>query len=442
MHSIKITLLFLLLIIFPLVSYSQNYDSPGNYGLQYKRLKADSAFKVPVLTDTFRLTNKSGDGDIIYVQSPTGSPDTGFWTIVKGKYVKGFGEGETTIPNLQQVVAVGNVADTAIKAPGFIIRDTTGNYPWILTNREANLDLTVAAILPTEGVANKAFALDIVPRGNPLDYYDNGKAWIDIGDRDNSRTNIGGRNLRLGIRSDAIQIGLKNYTSDPNIPIEFISNSSVRARIDTAGHWRFFKNVTIDGTTELFGPLLTSNVVGTKTGVGKLTLFSNGVAAADFTTLGKTALGGIVDATAILELKGGDGGANSAPLKIRGGARMVTPEAGAIEYDSTSLYFTNNSLARGRIEINTSLVTSLDTTLSPTYTHYSFTGTTATWKLPPISGNKDVEIRIKNRGSGNITLNTNAGGNDIYDSSAVNTTTIGPGEAWIFYNDGTYWLLE
>lgn len=77
-----------ILLLLPLFLYGQSYDKPGNYGLQYKRLKADSSFKVPVLTDTLRLSNQAGNGDIIYVQSPTGIPDTGYWVYEKGRYKK------------------------------------------------------------------------------------------------------------------------------------------------------------------------------------------------------------------------------------------------------------------------------------------------------------------------------------------------------------------
>lgn len=91
----NLILIFLLLTSF--ISYGQKYDNPGNYGLQYKRLKADSSFKVPVLTDTVRLSTLAGNGDIIYVESPTGSPDTGFWVIENGAYVKL----NTTTPDIQ-----------------------------------------------------------------------------------------------------------------------------------------------------------------------------------------------------------------------------------------------------------------------------------------------------------------------------------------------------
>ena len=75
-----------------------------------------------------------------------------------------------------------------------------------------------------------------------------------------------------------------------------------------------------------------------------------------------------------------------------------------------------------------------------TSTAYIFTGTTTTWTLPTVAGNTNKVYFIKNRGSGAITLNSNAGGNDIYTTSAVNTITINAGESALLWNDGTYFL--
>ena len=74
--------------------------------------------------------------------------------------------------------------------------------------------------------------------------------------------------------------------------------------------------------------------------------------------------------------------------------------------------------------------------------NYSFSGTTTTWTLPAVASNTGVHIYIKNRGSGAITLNSNAGGNDIYNTSAANSLTINAGEAYILINDGTYWTVN
>lgn len=46
MHILKKNILIFLLITIPVLSYSQTYDKPGNWGLQYKRLKVDTLFTV------------------------------------------------------------------------------------------------------------------------------------------------------------------------------------------------------------------------------------------------------------------------------------------------------------------------------------------------------------------------------------------------------------
>jgi hypothetical protein len=68
---------------------------------------------------------------------------------------------------------------------------------------------------------------------------------------------------------------------------------------------------------------------------------------------------------------------------------------------------------------------------------YVFNGTTATWTLPATASNGTV-YWIKNRGSGNLTINSNAGGNDIYTTSAVNTLVLAPGEAVTLHDDGVF----
>ena len=71
---------------------------------------------------------------------------------------------------------------------------------------------------------------------------------------------------------------------------------------------------------------------------------------------------------------------------------------------------------------------------------YVFTGTTSTWTLPAVSGNTGTVIHIINKGSGTITLNSNAGGNDIWDSGVTSSTkNIPSGQQMRLYNDGTNW---
>lgn len=73
---------------------------------------------------------------------------------------------------------------------------------------------------------------------------------------------------------------------------------------------------------------------------------------------------------------------------------------------------------------------------------YVNTGGATTWTLPAIVAGVFQMYMIKNRGSAAITLNSNAGGNDIYDTAAVATVTINAGEAFIFVSDGTYFLKQ
>lgn len=68
---------------------------------------------------------------------------------------------------------------------------------------------------------------------------------------------------------------------------------------------------------------------------------------------------------------------------------------------------------------------------------YVFTGSTATWTLPSTIAGK--AYWIKNRGSGNITLNSNGGASDIYVNSPVNSTIISAGSSMILICDGTYY---
>lgn len=92
------------------------------------------------------------------------------------------------------------------------------------------------------------------------------------------------------------------------------------------------------------------------------------------------------------------------------------------------------------------LVVTSSNTLNMTYgTDYVFTGSAATFTLPSISGSisgRQNIITIKNRGSGNITVNANASQNKIYGTSLTNTFTIAAGEAFTLFPDGSLFNVE
>jgi hypothetical protein len=118
------------------------------------------------------------------------------------------------------------------------------------------------------------------------------------------------------------------------------------------------------------------------------------------------------------------------------------------------------AMAETNIQITESQVTSLTTDLGnkqdvfsntlssagaltlTTSGDYTFNGTTTIWTLPAISGNTNVTYFIKNRGSGAITLNSNAGGNDLYTTTSVSTLTIQPGNGFRIHNDSGKWDVQ
>lgn len=71
-----------------------------------------------------------------------------------------------------------------------------------------------------------------------------------------------------------------------------------------------------------------------------------------------------------------------------------------------------------------------------------FIGSTSTWTLPPVTDNKGYSIDVSNAGTGAITVNSFAGGNDIFTTAATNTVTLNAGDVVRFFNTGTYWKFQ
>lgn len=153
-------------------------------------------------------------------------------------------------------------------------------------------------------------------------------------------------------------------------------------------------------------------------------------------------ISGITTARSWLEMPGGDG--TNVPLIIGAGTLVgdAAAHSGSIQNDGNYLYYTNNGLNRGKVQVNKVQTSSAATlTLGNVYNIFVFSGTTTTWTLPAVTGTKDIVYYIKNRGSGAITLNTTAAANEIYTTAATNTLTINAGEAVEIASDGTFWNL-
>jgi hypothetical protein len=142
-----------------------------------------------------------------------------------------------------------------------------------------------------------------------------------------------------------------------------------------------------------------------------------------------------VSATALLHIKAGTSSANTAPIKLTSGTNLSTPEAGAVEYDGTHLYFTPSST---RYQIDRQLKTeigviidgsgSVISTGSKGYRYINNAGTITGWAIiADVSGSVSIDIK-KSTYSGFPTTTSICGGNYPSLSSAqknVDTTLSG-----------------
>jgi lysophospholipase L1-like esterase len=67
-------------------------------------------------------------------------------------------------------------------------------------------------------------------------------------------------------------------------------------------------------------------------------------------------------------------------------------------------------------------------------------GSTATWTLPAVAGHEGVEFLIKNRGSGDLTVQC-AGTDKLYTTAQIDNVTVTPGSTLRLICDGVLWLV-
>lgn len=141
-------------------------------------------------------------------------------------------------PTLQQVTDVGSITNDTIRASGLVVNDTAKRWPYLLTHREFGLPLTVATVTPYVNKDTiRHFAFDIMPGGRPLTNMYGSLCWLDVCDRYvgvGSGLNV--RAARVGITTNSVQFGSMNFSSDPDLPIEFVVNT-VKAKITDVGNF-------------------------------------------------------------------------------------------------------------------------------------------------------------------------------------------------------------
>jgi len=109
----------------------------------------------------------------------------------------------------------------------------------------------------------------------------------------------------------------------------------------------------------------------------------------------------VADPTATIHIRAGSASAGSAPLKFTNGTYLTTPEAGAMEYDGSNLYFTPNTSRKLMLTGHTK---------------------TATFDFPSINGGNTSEKTV-----------TVAGATTGSSCSCAPNTTIEAGLSWSCY---------
>lgn len=75
--------------------------------------------------------------------------------------------------------------------------------------------------------------------------------------------------------------------------------------------------------------------------------------------------------------------------------------------------------------------------------YYTYTGaTTSIWTLPAILGNTKMRFILINTGTNTVTVNSNTGSNEIWDSGTLsNTTPLTPGSSMELFNNGVSYII-
>lgn len=329
------------------------------------------------------------------------------------------------VPTMSSVTTGG--ANTAIGS-GAMGSTTTGMLNTAVGNNSLvfNVTGTMNTAIGQASLAGITSGINNIGVGENSIHAGNVSSTIAIGTQVMNNSTTGNADIFIGTGSvEAVLAG------DSNIVIGYHTHQT-----DTLGN----NNITIGRNTTSLGTQSNTMLLGNA-------IFTNvsnivGIGRADQNIiLGTTAI--TVDNGGRLQLPAGTATAGTGPLKFLSGTNLTVVENGSMEYDGNHLYFTDGTPTRGIIQHTNSVISAAGTvSMSIKVSDYIASGTTSTWTLPALSGNSNVKFYIKNRGSGNLTINSNAGGNDIYTTSAVNTITVAAGAAVILFNDGTFYNQE
>ncbi|MBK8576388.1 MAG: hypothetical protein IPN90_12165 [Elusimicrobia bacterium] len=287
----------------------------------------------------------SSAGALTLASTGTAGTYTKVTTDAKGRVVSGVALDAADIPNLD----AGKITSGTIDPARIPAGTDSGKLPLAGGTMTGAIDMggnnitnggTVAASTITVGGSNVLAASSALTSGSVL--FANGAA---SAGQDNGNLFWDNTNKRLGVgtASPAKVLDLINSSGgtfqvqDGTTTFNLITNSAgvfmrFGAVWDPSQYWVLAAN---GGT----------NNIDTRT--RDLRLYSasdaNGVtykAASGNVGIGTTS------PTAALHLKAGTAAANTAPLKFTAGTNLTTPEAGAVEFDGTDLYFSTDTATR------------------------------------------------------------------------------------------------
>jgi hypothetical protein len=197
-----------------------------------------------------------------------------------------------------------------------------------------------------------------------------------------------------------------------------IQGVAVSATVPTAG-----QILSYNGTEWLAVAAPTGNIVnGGQTGavtvgtnnLSPLTFETNNAAALTIDLTGNLGIGTTAP-TAKLQLPGGTAAINSAPLKFTAGTSLTAPEAGAVEYNGTDLFYTGTNGIRQKI-------VGYDNSLSPT------PGQVLSWNgsawVPAPSGGAGTGDIVNNGQNGAVTIGSNDGNSLTLETANAAAMTI------------------
>lgn len=163
-----------------------------------------------------------------------------------------------------------------------------------------------------------------------------------------SSTATAGRFTNAGDTSYLIPALIVNSTSD-RPAVDFTTSGTRKAGISyTSTYGQRF-----DGSSFTFAPDTGHNLI-----IDFFDTPSAGNRIANMDGYGRLALGQTGTPTAKIHLGAGSTASGTAPAKIISGTVMTTPEAGAVEYDGTQLYFSPSTTRHALIQDNGSRLTS------------------------------------------------------------------------------------